>query len=124
MSVNAEEGSETAAGLKGHERRPLGRCPFVAEDLGELRHGRRREEGGERDPKAEGRLDLGEQTHGQERMPPEVEEVVPHAAGTRPEHALAAARQPDLETVARILEGALVPRPGFLAFRAGPAIDL
>ena len=87
---HTEEGPSLAVRLDRHQDRPVGsrRSRRRAEVPGQLLNGRTLEQRGERQIAAKLLLDLRHQPQGHQRVPPEVEEAVPHPDEVKPQHFL------------------------------------
>ena len=81
MTMNTEEGRQGTAGPNRHQRGPLFQAPIFAQHLRQLLNRRRFEECGQGNSLAKRTLDESEQTHRQERMSAQPEEVVLDADG-------------------------------------------
>jgi hypothetical protein len=99
--VDQEERRARAAGLQPHQGGPWGTLPAFAQERRQVLDRRCREEDGERHLAAEAGADLPDQLDGEDRVPAEGEEVVPHRERSLVEEILPEPDQLELDRVAR-----------------------
>src|SRR5206468_9705564 len=124
MTMNTEEGRQGTAGPNRHQRGPLFQAPIFAQHLRQLLNRRRFEECGQGNSLAKRTLDESEQTHRQERMSAQPEEVVLDADGLDLQYPFPDLGQLSFQLVPGRHEDAVSSILSYLGDRESPPVEL